>query len=46
VDPDLPGSSTVSGPGRADLRFAVDTAGELFILGKSDGMIRQVVGAE
>jgi glucose/arabinose dehydrogenase len=41
-DPNLPGTSTVSGDGRADIRFAVDAAGELYILSKSDGMIRSV----
>ena len=44
TDPDLPGRSTVSGPGRADIRFAVDAAGELYILSKADGMIRAVTG--
>ena len=44
TDPDLPGTSTVSGPGRADIRFAVDAAGELYILSKADGMIRAVTG--
>ena len=38
-------TSTVSGPGRADVRFAVDAAGELYLLSKVDGMIRAVVGA-
>jgi hypothetical protein len=42
-DPNLPGSSTVSGDGRADIRFATDAAGELYILSKSDGVIRSVV---
>ena len=42
-DPNLPGSSTVSGDGRADIRFATDATGELYILSKSDGMIRSVV---
>ena len=42
TDPNLPGQSTVSGPGRADIRFAVDAAGELYILSKADGMIRAV----
>ena len=42
-DSNLPGSSTVSGDGRADIRFAVDAAGELYILSKSDGVIRAVV---
>jgi mono/diheme cytochrome c family protein len=40
----LPGAAGVSGRGRVDLRIAEDAAGELYILTKSDGMIRQVVG--
>ena len=40
-----PGAAAVSGRGRVDLRFAVDNDGELYILTKSDGMIRKVVGA-
>ena len=44
-DPDLPGGAVVAGTGRADIRFAVDAAGELYILSKSDGMIRAVTGA-
>jgi len=43
-DPDLPGTSTVSGSGRVDMRLVVDAAGEIYILTKSDGMIRAVVG--
>jgi len=35
----------MAGRGRVDLRFAVDNDGELYILTKSDGMIRKVVGA-
>ena len=46
VDPDLPGQSTVSGPGRADVRLAVDADGELYLLSKVDGMIRAMVSAE
>jgi Glucose / Sorbosone dehydrogenase len=42
-DPDLPGSASVAGSGRVDLRFAVDRRGELYFLTKSDGMIRSVV---
>jgi hypothetical protein len=42
TDADLPGRATVSGPGRADIQFAVDAAGELYILSKADGMIRAV----
>jgi hypothetical protein len=33
-------------PGRADIRLAVDAAGELYVVSKTDGMIRAVVGAE
>ena len=40
----LPGFARVSG-GRADIRFMTDAAGELYILSRSDGMIRQVIGA-
>jgi glucose/arabinose dehydrogenase len=40
----LPGYARVSG-GRSDIRFAVDSDGELYILTKSDGMIRAIVGA-
>jgi mono/diheme cytochrome c family protein len=41
----LPGMAMVAGRGRVDLRFAQDNEGELYILTKSDGMIRKVVGA-
>jgi mono/diheme cytochrome c family protein len=41
----LPGTGAIAGRGRVDLRFAVDNDGELYILTKSDGMIRKVVGA-
>ena len=44
TDPDLPGRSTVSGPGRADARFSVDETGELYLYTKTDGMIRAVAG--
>jgi mono/diheme cytochrome c family protein len=40
----LPGAGAVSGRGRVDLRFAEDNNGELYLLTKSDGMIRQIVG--
>lgn len=43
LDGDLPGGATISGTGRADIRLAVDAEGELYILSKSDGMIRQIV---
>jgi Glucose / Sorbosone dehydrogenase len=41
----LPGRALVSGEGRADAQFAADAAGELYILTKSDGLIRAVVAA-
>ena len=44
VGESLPGAGAVSGKGRVDMRFAEDGNGELYILTKSDGMIRQVVG--
>ena len=40
----LPGAAAVAGRGRVDLRFAEDRDGEIYVLTKSDGMIRQVVG--
>ena len=40
------GIGAQAGRGRVDLRFAVDNDGELYILTKSDGMIRKVVGAK
>ena len=46
VDPDLPGQSTVSGPGRADVRFAVDGEGELYLLSKLTAYSRDRVRAE
>ena len=45
LDPDLPGTGAVAGDGRVDLRLAVDRAGELYVLSKSDGVIRAVIGA-
>jgi hypothetical protein len=42
----LPGIGVIAGRGRVDLRFAQDNDGELYILTKSDGMIRKVVGAK
>jgi hypothetical protein len=44
-DPDLPGTATVSGQGRADARFAIDDAGELYLYSKTDGVVRAVTGA-
>jgi hypothetical protein len=40
----LPGAERVPG-GRSDIRLAMDAAGELYIMTKSDGVIRAVVGA-
>jgi hypothetical protein len=47
LDPALPGAASVTGGnGRADIRLQIDEAGELYILSKSDGMIRALVGPE
>jgi hypothetical protein len=40
----LPGAAKVSG-GRSDIHLWADSTGELYILSKSDGMIRKVVAA-
>jgi hypothetical protein len=40
----LPGRARVSG-GRSDIHFLTDDSGELYIMSKSDGVIRAVVGA-
>jgi acetolactate synthase regulatory subunit len=39
------GRSKVSGSQRADVRLAVDQAGEMYVYSKSDGMIRRIVAA-
>jgi len=39
----LPGAERVPG-GRSDIRLGMDAAGELYVMSKSDGMIRAVVG--
>jgi hypothetical protein len=41
----MPGSARVSGRGRVDIRFATDSAGELYILSKPDAMVRKVTDA-
>ena len=41
----LASRQTVANQGRGDDRLAIDGSGELYIYSKSDGMIRQVVGA-
>jgi hypothetical protein len=46
TDPDLPGRATISGAKRADARFAIDAAGELYVYSKTDGMIRRVTAAK
>lgn len=38
----LPGRGAVAGAGRVDLRLAEDNDGELYLLTKGDGMIREV----
>ena len=38
IDPD----GIIYGGGRADIRFAVDRSGELYVISKSDGLIRAV----
>ena len=43
---DLPGRATLAPNGRVDVRFAVDRDGELYLLTKSDGVIRKVVGLQ
>lgn len=40
----IAGTAAVGGAGRVDLRFAIDGDGELYVLTKSDGMIRKIVG--
>jgi hypothetical protein len=41
----LPGRALVSGEGRADANLGVDSAGELYVFTKTDGMIRALIGA-
>jgi hypothetical protein len=43
--PGLAGPPGLINGGRADVRFAIDAAGELYLYSKGDGMIRRVVGA-
>jgi hypothetical protein len=46
-DDPLPQTSNVTGSfGRADIRLQVDEDGEIYILSKSDGMIRAITGPE
>ncbi|HUA83490.1 MAG TPA: PQQ-dependent sugar dehydrogenase [Bryobacteraceae bacterium] len=40
----LPGTAKVTGDGRADIHLWQDSAGDLYILSKSDGMVRMVTG--
>lgn len=40
----LPGAGRVPG-GRSDIRFGMDASGELYIMSKSDGVVRMIVGA-
>ena len=43
--PGLPGFAKVPNGGRADIHFWADSKGELYVISKSDGMIRTVVAA-
>jgi hypothetical protein len=43
--PGLPGFAKVPNGGRSDIHFWADSSGELYIISKSDGMIRKVIGA-
>jgi len=43
--PGLPGYGKVANGGRADIHFWADSSGHLYIISKSDGMIRTVAGA-
>ena len=43
--PRLQGPPGLIKGGRADVRFSIDAAGELYLYSKSDGMIRSVIGA-
>lgn len=40
----LPGAAAISGKGRVDLRLTQDAAGEIYLITKSDGMIRALTG--
>lgn len=40
----MPGAAAVAGRGRVDLRFAEDSNGDLYLITKTDGMIRMLVG--
>ena len=42
--PSIPGVARVSGTGRVDVRLALDNDGELYLLTKTDGVIRKIVG--
>ena len=44
ASPKLPGRDDLIKRGRADVRFSIDAAGELYLYSKGDGTIRKVVG--
>ena len=44
-NPRLPGRQELVKGGRADVRFAIDADGELYLYSKGDGIIRKVIGA-
>jgi len=41
-----PGAGRAAGRGRVDMRFAEDADGEIYVLTKSDGMIRRIAGTK
>jgi hypothetical protein len=41
----LPGFGKIADGGRSDIHFWADSTGELYVMSKSDGVIRKVVGA-
>src|SRR6185503_4519213 len=43
--PKLAGNDGLILKGRADVRFSIDAAGELYLYSKGDGIIRKVIGA-
>jgi hypothetical protein len=42
----LPGTAVVTRGGRSDIHLWIDSEGEIYIMSKSDGMIRKAVAAE
>ena len=46
VETNIDDLRTIVGNSRADLRFGVDSAGEIYIMTKTDGFIRKLVGLD